>query len=381
MGLVGLIGIWLTLLAFPIASIKHRGQGFLFLLLAALHVAASIFYWNYSLSNPADSRFYFNPPTEWLYLDITSGTIFTIQLVDWIRSIFGGSYLDYFLLFQAFSFWGIALLLRLSSEIHAEYGLLPNGLAWTPLFIPSLHFWTSAIGKDSPLFLAVSLAVWSAMRLRTRLPFLAVALLLMTLFRPYVAFVTAVSLATAALLGGGTPPLARIGLLFVAAVGVTATAASVERSLAVEISSPSSVGAFLDQVQSRERLSSGETTIAGLSYPARLFSLLFRPFFVDANGLLGIAASFENVLIIAMVFFLIANKGLFTWLLRSSFHMRFVSVFITIMLLLLAAIYYNVGLGLRQRIMVFSMLFALLSTLWAVRRSVVSQSSIAWTRP
>jgi hypothetical protein len=375
------MGVWLMLLALPVASNHRRtDQLLVFLALAALHIASSVFYWKYSLSNPADSRFYFFAPSEWLHLDVTSGTILTVQLIDSLKSSLGGSYLDYFLLFQAFSFWGIAVLLRTSNEIHAEYGILPNGLAWFPLFIPSLHFWTSAIGKDSPLFLAVSLAVWSAMRLRSRLPFMAGALLLMVLFRPHVAFVTAVSLAVAALLGGGTAPLARIGLICLSIIGMAATAVSVERSLPVELSSPSSVGAFLDQVQSREKLTDGATTISGLSYPSRLFSLLFRPFFIDANGLLGIAASIENLFVVGVVFSLISNWRLLLWLFRSSFLVRFVSVFTVIMLILLSMVYYNVGLGLRQRTMVFSTLFVLLTVLWAVRRAFASQPATVPSR-
>ena len=302
MTVIGLFGVLLGLLALPFAFVRHRRlQIIVFLALLLVHAASSIAYYWYAESNPADSSLYFYPTKYLLRMDTAPGTIFTIHLVDALKSVFGGTYLDHFLMFQAVGFWGIAFMLRIFDELAVEIEVPPTALVGAILFLPSVHFWTSAIGKDAPLFLGVSIAVWSSLRLRSRLPFLGIAFMIMTAFRPHVALVAAISLALAAAFGRSTTVQAKVGLLILGLVGMVITAGTVETSLQVDVSSPGSISSFVERQQAVNEEVGGGTSVRDASFPVRLLSLLFRPLFFDASGPMALIASIENVLMIGIV--------------------------------------------------------------------------------
>lgn len=370
MTVVGLFGVLLGLLALPFAFVQHRRyQVILFLGLLLLHAVASVIYYWYAQSNPADSNLYYYPTKELLRLDISPGTIFTIHLVHFLKSTLGGTYLDHFLIFQAIGFWGVAFLLRTFDELALELKVRPSVLVWGVLFLPSTHFWTSAIGKDSPLFLGVSIAVWSTMRIKTRLPFLAFALLVMALFRPHVALIATISLALAAAFGRSTTTQAKAGLLILGLVGIAITANTVETSLQVDVSSPGSISSFVERQQAVNEEVGGGTSVRNASFPVRLLSLLFRPLFFDVNGPMALIASIENVFMIAFVIYTYRTKGGMVRIFREVYFFRFALFFTCILLLMLSFVYYNVGLGLRQRSMVLPALFSLFVTQYLVGRA------------
>jgi hypothetical protein len=112
----------------------------------------------------------------------------------------------------------------------------------------------------------------------------------------------------------------------------------------------------------------GNTSLNTASFPMRLLSLLFRPFFVDARNMLGIVASVENLFILLMFFYF-----LFRWrevidLYRKVFFIRFSAVLTLSLILLLAIVNYNVGLGLRERTMFLPPLLSIFVAVWAFRQ-------------
>jgi hypothetical protein len=233
------------------------------------------------------------------------------------------------------------------------------------LALPSLSFWTSAIGKDAPLFFSTALCLWSMMDLRRRILFFVLSLGVMVLFRPYIALIASASLAVAAILGRGASGGRKIGLLVVAIVGVFLVAGPVRSTFGVDVSSADSITAFFDR---QSKVVEEWGTLAGASFPERLFSLLFRPFFFDANGALGLVASAENVVfLLGFVYILTRRRDLFQ-LAKNILFVRFALVFAVALLLSLTLAYYNVGLGLRQRVMAYPMLFSMFVMLWSIPR-------------
>ena len=79
--------------------------------------------------------------------------------------------------------------------------------------------------------------------------------------------------------------------------------------------------------------------------------------------MLGIIASFENVAFIIAVLYIIANWRDAVYLTRRVPFVRFVLIFAFILLFALTLVYYNVGLGLRERVMAYPMIYAFLVSL------------------
>jgi hypothetical protein len=177
-----------------------------------------------------------------------------------------------------------------------------------------------------------------------------------------------IALAGAALLGSSTSVAQKAGVFAVAALGIWFTSGLVDTTLGVDTSSVSAVSDYLDQQNSRFSMDTGSTSLGNAPFALRLFSLMFRPFFFDAQGALGVVASIENVgVVLAMIYMALHWRDLATLIRRVPF-VRFSAIFAVGLILMLTLVYYNVGLGLRQRVMALPMTFSVLVALWSLRQ-------------
>jgi hypothetical protein len=193
----------------------------------------------------------------------------------------------------------------------------------------------------------------------------------MVLFRPHIALIIMSSLAVSALFYRSISIGRKAMLLVVAAVGLFLVVGPVQQTLGVDFSSIDSVMGFLDEKRMLGSTVAAATTIGDASLPVRILSLLFRPFFFDANGAMGLVASLENLLVIVAILYLISRWRDLKLIASRVFFVRFTITAAIILLLSLAFAYYNIGTGLRQRVMAYPMVFALIASVWCVRRRLL----------
>ena len=369
MSAVGIFAVLLCLAALPLFPPARSSRGLLlFFGILLLHVAASVAFYQYALRSSADAALYYYDATGLRRSDMELGTIFTIKFVQFIKASIGGTYLDHFLIFQSLGFWGLLFLQRCLEYAHQSFGdaltRVPN---WV-LFFPGLHFWTSAPGKDAPLFFAICLALWATIR-STRAMWFGAAVFVMLMFRPHIALLATAALAGGAFFGGRSNAVVKISLIVVALVALSVVAGTVQRSLVIDLTDPSFVGAFLEQQQQRSEWIEGATNLQNAVFPVRLLSLLFRPFFIDAGGAFGLVSSVENLILLFVIGFMVWNwrDGLAAF--RSSLPFRFGFLFSVVLIVLLTLTYYNVGLGLRQKTMMMPGLLTLFAAQWMLQRA------------
>jgi hypothetical protein len=367
----GLLGILLSLAGFRFARVSgSRSRLVLFVLLLLAHVGATLVYSLYAQEFGGDALMYYNDPYGIYGSAGGLSTIFLVNFVQFLRSYVGGTFFDYFLLFQAMGFWGILFVLRTFDDIHQELGQPLFKNVYLLLFLPGLHFWTSAIGKDAPLFLGVAMCVWGAFRIQTRYPAFAAGLAIAVLIRPHITLIALTALALTMLLERNTKLILRIALLAVALAGVGSVATLVENSyLGLNLTNADSVSEFIETKSAVSEESGGDVSIIGASFPVKLVSLLFRPFFVDATGALGYVASLENVVLLIIIVTLLWRFRTCWAIGRRTLFARFSFFFFVMLTVLLAMVNYNVGLGLRQKMMMMPALLVFFATLLAVREA------------
>lgn len=370
MSMVGVAGLLLGMLALFWGMVERTNRKLgLFFAIIVVHAVTAVLYYYYVQDSDADTKLYYYDPYEFFDQPFSLGTMFLIHLVQWLKSQIGGTYLDYFLLFQAIGVWGIALLVRTLEELTI---VLEE--PWPPLLtimvmMPGMFFWTSAIGKDAPLFFACTLALWAIMALARRWPWLAVAVVVMLLFRPHVALVAMISVALALVAGRGVATSTRVLLVLMSIIAVIALAGTVQASLRIDLSSVSSIASYVEDQTSVAGTASGdEGRLASLSFPAKLISLLYRPFFVDSVSIFGLVASIQNIFMIYASFVLIRHFAVWRAMFAASLPVRFATVFLFAMVLMLTVMYYNVGLGLRQREMFTPALYLIFAAVYIVSR-------------
>jgi len=332
------------------------------------HLGACIYNYNYTLSHISDSYAYYYDPFNYWNQPWGMSTVLVTQITHILRFSFGATYLDCFLLFQTFSMAGVAILARMFGEISEKIGVQERQEYLAILFLPSLHFWTVAIGKDSPLLFGISLCLWAMLNLRKRVFYFCLSILVMVLFRAHIALMAIISIGAAAFFGSSVRFSRKIAVVGIALAGVILVLGPVQRTISADVTSVSSVADFFTKQSDLGARFAGTTSIGQVGFAMRLVSLLFRPLFFDAIGFLGILASAENVLVVITVLYMIANARNLKLLLQRVEFIRFIFVFSVLLLLSLALVYYNIGLGLRQRVMAYPMGFSLLVALWSLKR-------------
>jgi hypothetical protein len=336
-------------------------------LLMILHIFAAVDYYQFSLTAVADSSQYYFDYYHLSTHRFELGTVGLLNLVQVLKSN-GATYLDCFMLFQVFGFAGMMIMVRVFQDIEA-YVQVPEGRSYLILlFLPTLNFWTAAIGKDAPLFFAISLCTFAMLSLRKRLFLFCLSLSVMVLFRAHIALMAATALAGAAIFERSVSTGRKLALFAFALLGIWFTAGAVQTTFGVDATSVSDVSDFLNTHNGINATQGGTTAMGDAPIPVRVVSLLFRPLFFDAHGLMGIVPSFENVGVIIAFIYVIVHWRDVALLARRVFFIRFALFFAFMILLGLTLIYYNVGLGLRERIMSFPMIFSLLVALWSMRR-------------
>lgn len=378
---VGLAGALLGFLA--ISLVMGRGGGVsrvgLVFSLALVQVLTALFFYQWALTNTTDAATYYFDPYDFYSRGFRLNTGFIIWIVQSLKETVGGTYLDYFLLFQGTGTWGLVFLLKTYEDIFKLAGQKVPWPLYLTLFLPGFHFWTAYIGKDGLLFLASAMTVWAAINIRDRWIAFAIAVVIMVLVRPHIALLAVAAVAVAIAFDKRTPPLVRTLLSVVSFVGLLAVAATIRNAFQIDVTSAESVTDFLSSYSETTQKVAGTTTVYYESYLVRVFSLLFRPLFFDAGGPLGLIASFENLFLLYLVYRIVSHFRWVTALYKGLFVIRFSILFALALTLLLSLMYYNVGLGLRQKLMMMPAYFAVFAAVVATAQR--RRASLATQRP
>jgi hypothetical protein len=369
---LGVVILILNMSFYLLIRAERTGYGLLiFTLLFFVHIFACVWFYNISLNEINDTYvYYYDIGNRYVssIFEVNLGTDFLVYAVQFLKMNIGGSFLDYFLLFQSFGLLGLVMIHKSIQEIFGS-GLPRERHAFALLlFLPGLHFWTVSIGKDALLFLAVALVVWAALDIRRRYLVFGLGLTIMLPVRPHIAALALASMALAVMLGRGIKPIYR-GLLAMGAMGVfVAILPSVQSVLRVDNLDVDTITDFLAARQQYGLRNDAGAAIVSSPFPLRIASLLFRPFYFDAQGFLGIVASVENTVWLGVF-------GYLAWRSRDvyrcsieNFFVRFCVVYAGTLTILLTLVNYNIGLGLRQKMMIMPAVLVVLAATLVWRR-------------
>jgi hypothetical protein len=157
------------------------------------------------------------------------------------------------------------------------------------------------------------------MNIRRRLTAMVLAITVLMLIRPHIAMVALAALAATVVRDRQTSPAIRVIFFATSVIGVIFAVATLRTTFNLNLTDPNTVSDMLSGtgrdafVQSED---AGRTAVNAV-YPVRVLSLLFRPFFFDAGGALGLIVSFENLLFLFMICALIYHRRLVTTLAKS----------------------------------------------------------------
>lgn len=310
------------------------------------HSLFSVFYFVYSLSNPADSFGYYRAGTEGLGA-LAPGTLFVEGICSLLYSAFHLSYLSTFLVFNISGSLGFIIFYALIITQLIHIPPLLRRYCQLLIYFPSVSFWSSAIGKDSISFLAVNLAIWSFASFSTRRRIALISFLLMFFVRPHIALLFLICALLPLLFSRYLSLQKRIIFLLIATCILVFSVGFVVSY--VGLTGIDSLAFFTDYVSTRQSLNlEGSSGIDISSYPFFFQPLLylFLPIFTPPYTILSLVASFENLTFAILLVYL-----LFLLFTRSSWtpFKIFLLSYSLCALFFLSITTSNTGIALRQK--------------------------------
>jgi hypothetical protein len=217
-------------------------------------------------------------------------------------------------------------------------------------FLPNLHFWSCAVGKDTLCFFCIALFMYGILKPFRRAPMLILGLSLTYFVRPHIALFILLAFGIAYVLTSKISFFQRI-LFFIVIVSIGfSILPSVMEFAKVEEATTESFDEFSEnKAELLSRASVGTAIdISSYPFPLKVFSFLYRPFFFDSNGLPAVLASFENLLLLILSFKVIRNKPLLTFR-KAPFVIQGMVFFLIIGTLAFSQSLGNIGIMIRMR--------------------------------
>jgi hypothetical protein len=343
------------------------------------HSLFSLFYLYFVLSSGGDAIKYFNSGLFWDG-DIAVGTAAVDAISALLVSGMGMSILGVFLVFNIFG--QIGLLAFWGSLKHAVSGKVwwVRYLAVVFVLLPSVSFWSSALGKDAISFMAVGLALWSSLNLSKRGVMMTSSIFVMFLVRPHMAGIMVLAVASASLLDGKTPILRKFFLVFVASgVASVLVPFALDYAGIGEVVDAETVTDYIDKRQTYNMDGGGGVDIASMSLPVKMFTYLFRPFIFEARNAFSLAAGADNIILLFL--FVVGGFSMFRGKKSGLNENRtFMWAYSLGSWLILAMTTANLGIALRQKWMFVPMLVFLLISVIGRSRVPVEPGQVSLER-
>lgn len=324
----------------------------LFLLIGFIHISMTIAYYMFSLNNPADAIGYFyrarDATQSWLSFfgqDISFIVFLTYPFVKW----FGLSYFATTMVFSFLGLIGFYFIIEVLRSLTLNY--------WTNwyylLLLPNLHFWTVGLGKDSIIFMAMSMLLYNVY-FKKSLIYYMIPFFLIGFIRVHIlVFLILAYGFTMIFINQKIRSGVKFALgTFLLVILILLMPLFVER---LNISEEKSLTETIEYFDNLESMGGSGVDMRGKNIVVKWFSFMFRPFFFDIHSILTLIASFENIFWIIIVYSIVLGKRI---QISSKLNVDFwLSIFIVLVVTIPSAFgLYNLGIAMRQKYMVFPFL-------------------------
>ena len=329
--------------------IRRKKDLAVFIAIFCFHTFFSIFYYWFSLLNTADAKSYYINSLE-DNLEFSVGT----RAVTYFTSFFS-SYFNTTLCFGFFGTLGLVFL-------YLSLGKYLEKLSWYwsfLLFIPSMSFWSSGLGKDAISFFSVCLFLYTITSNKKLYILLPISFFFMFMVRPHIALMMIVSFVIYFIFRSKIHLLAKLIILPVIIAGVVVSSGFVQQYVGLDEASLDSVSGYVDSRQNSNQGGGSSIDLQSMSYPMQMFTYIFRPLPFDAHSALALFTSIENtILLILFLYVLFKNKFKLYAFVEGKHAWLLIYVFLTCSMLAITTA--NLGIATRQKWMFMPILIYLL---------------------
>lgn len=341
-----------------ILSIGYKGkrEALLGTYIFIWHTFFSFAYYWYSLGVSADARGYFRKSLIDNAYSLKPGS----HLITNITSLFSKGFFEfsYLNITLVYNFIGVLGLLFLYKAIQSKNKNLSK--YWLLiLFIPSMSFWSSGLGKEPFAFLGVCLFLYSITQSKNNQILLSLAFISMFIVRPHIALIMLVSLVIYFIIRTKVHPVLKLISLPIILASIILSLGYVQNYVGLEDASFESVGTYIDQRQGYNLQGGSSVDIASMSYPMQMFTYVFRPLPFDAHSLVALITSIENTILL-LLFLFISFKSKFNIRVLFEDKNLLLIIYTFLTCTVLATVTANLGIATRQKWMFMPVVLYLL---------------------
>tara|TARA_B100000989_G_scaffold265145_1_gene217881 strand:- start:578 stop:1585 length:1008 start_codon:yes stop_codon:yes gene_type:complete len=307
-----------------------------------------------------DGPSYYLWATTDIYNDISLKSHF--YLIFFIRILHEYFFLKYIHICLVFNIIGsigfLFIVSVLQNVINRNYSHLERVMILFFILLPSLNFYTSAIGKDTIIITAASIFLYSILRINHRIILLIISVLTIFIIRPYIGFFIIVSLVIYYLLNlfkfnfiFNVISLTLLGL-FIIVLQFTFLS-----EYAIDVFDINIIFSFIEYRQATHLEASTYTDISNMFFLFRPLNYIFRPFIFEINSLFIAIVAIENLFLMFLFsyyIFKIKIKKIF-----QNKVLLFIFIFSFVLLIFLSNVTAVLGIAVRQKWLILIFLFYL----------------------
>jgi len=329
----------------------------------------------YLIKNGGDSIAYYDNAKSSILL-FRPGTSVIILFTALLVRIFSFSLLACFLVFNIFGTIGLLAFDGALRKVIGKNNRLLLKLATLIVFLPSISFWTSSIGKDSVFFMATGLILWAATNIKNSKNLILFAVFCMLLIRPHIAALALVALMTSFIFNNSFS--LKIRLLCGISSFIVAMPLFPLLFLYVGFESVIGIEGVSEYIEKRQGYNMGggsSIDISSMSFPMQLFTLMFRPHIFEAGTILALLAAIDNTIILLIfIFGSVAyfkkkqNEKILNYPCRED--RIFMWIFVSLTWVVLALTTPNLGIAIRQKWMFAPVLIYLLISILVSKKHI-----------
>lgn len=272
---------------------------------------------------------------------------------------FNLSYLSCFLIFSTFGFAGMILFMKIVHHAGFRKSLKFKGVYIFPLllFLPNIHMWTVALGKDSLIYFAIMLLTYSLINIKKKSLYFVFACFLIMMIRPHVFVLAIAALFLTILLWSDISNIVKFPVLIIVLIaGYYAMSFLMNVMFKMNFSLAAVIEVLDERTGYYAKNKYDGSVVDTSSYPFfyKIFSYLYRPLFekINFNYLMVSIDNVFSIFFSLMIFSLKFKK----WLNRQEFFIKFSFLFFLLSVSLFASIFSNFGIAVRQKTMfIFSL--------------------------
>ena len=266
------------------------------------------------------------------------------------------TYLTTFIFFSVLGWMGIAFMYAAIVEnIYYYNSKYTRRLLYIVLFIPGFNFWTSALGKDSLIFLGIGMLFFAVSRLEKRLFLLITSIVFIFQIRPHIASFAAIALILTLLVS--TTIRLRYKIVVFSSITIASFLFFPFLLKWTAFIGFESISDFVAHRQTLINYGGSAVEIGKYPFIFQLFTYIYRPLFIDAGNIMMLATSVENALLLFLTINLISPYFCRYISRRATFLEKYAIIYFWILLIPLAVTTSNLGVAARQKYMFIPALF------------------------